>query len=99
MSAQRLGEQKLRRLRRTTGLDVVRAWAFGGYGYAWVVADPDHPDRHRHGWYDVKDDTWGFDDNQAAFNYGGHFDTCHELFPDVDRWQSSIAWQEWMASP
>jgi hypothetical protein len=77
MSAQRLSDRKTRWLSRQVGLDVVRAWAHGGYIYDFVVA-ADNPDRHRHGWYDKKTGEWGLHEWTGLQS---HYDTCFtELF-------------------
>lgn len=78
MSAQRLSDKSARRISRATGLDIVRAWAHGGYVFDFVIASPDHPEKHEHGWFDKKTGQWGLD------NFAGHahYDTCFtELFP------------------
>lgn len=77
MSAQRLSEKTTRRLSRTIGMEVVRAWAHGGYVYDFVVAS-ENRFRHLHGWYDKKTGEWALRDE----TYRGHYDTCYsELFP------------------
>ena len=79
MSAQRLSEKKTRWLSAQIGIQVVRAWAHGGYTYDFVVADP-NPARHVHGWYDLKTGEWGL---QPWTERGTHYDTCFtELFPE-----------------
>lgn len=77
MSAQRLGERRRRRLERNTGLEIVRAWAHGGYIYDFVVAAPEHPGGHVHGWYDSKTKQWEL----GTPGHTTHYDTCPELFP------------------
>ena len=64
MGAQRLSERKTRRIARDTGLPVIRAWAHGGYTYDFVTQG------HLHGWYDLKDGTWGI-----ALNVRTHYNT------------------------
>jgi hypothetical protein len=78
MSAQRLGDKKIRRLARDTGLPVVRAWAHGGYIYDFVTQG------HLHGWYSLKSGEWGIENGYVV-----HYNTCEprsgeidELFPD-----------------
>jgi hypothetical protein len=78
MSAQRLGAKKTRWLARQIGMDVVRAWAHGGYTYDFVVVDSE-PEGHLHGWYDLKTGEWGL---REPGNRHMHYDTCFtELFP------------------
>ena len=77
MSAQRLSDKSARRISRAMGLEVVRAWAHGGYVYDFVIA-ADNKDRHQHGWYDKKTGQWDLD----APGVWSHYDTCFtELFP------------------
>lgn len=71
MSAQVLNDRSTRRIARSTGLDVVRAWAWGGYTMYFVTAD------HRHGWWDKKTSEWGFDEDADVMHYA----SCRELFP------------------
>jgi len=79
VSAQRLNDKSTRRISRNTGLEVVRAWSHGGYIFDFVVADPEHPARHRHGWYDKK--TGEYAVRQPNVDQT-HYDTCFtELFP------------------
>jgi hypothetical protein len=81
MSAQRLSDRKTRWLSKQIGMDVVRAWAHGGYTYDFVVADDpdDNPDRHLHGWFDLKTDEWGLREPGGEQT---HYNTCFtELFP------------------
>ena len=79
MSAQRLSDKTTRRLSRATGLEVVRAWAHGGYVFDFVIADDDVPERHLHGWYDKKTGDWELEEpGQRDI----HYHTCFtELFP------------------
>jgi hypothetical protein len=70
MGSQRLSERSTRRIARSTGLDVVRAWAHGGYTFEFVTLD------HRHGWWDKKTGEWGLDAGKPT-----HYTSCHELFP------------------
>jgi hypothetical protein len=71
MSAQRLSDKSIRRIERSTGLPVVRAWAHGGYVFNFVTAD------HRHGAWDKKTGRWEFHDNPM------HYTSCAEMFPEV----------------
>lgn len=70
MSVQRLNDRSRRRIERSTGLDIRRAWANGGYTFMFVTAD------HRHGFWDKKTGEWDWDDEQV------HFTSCRELFGD-----------------
>jgi hypothetical protein len=69
MSAQRLNDRSRRRIERSTGLEIVRAWAHGGYVFNFVTPE------HRHGWWDKKTGEWGWDDDPV------HYSSCTELFP------------------
>jgi hypothetical protein len=79
VSAQRLSEKSTRRLSRATGLEIVRAWAHGGYTFDFVVADPESPVAHRHGWYDKKTGNWALLDEHEDRHL--HYNTCPEMFP------------------
>ena len=89
MSAQRLSPRSVRRIERATGQPIVRAWSHGGYVFPFVVADPERPDGHRHGWYDKHGSgSWGWADDPPR-----HYTSCRdELFaeamgvPDDPRW-------------
>lgn len=48
MGTQVLGYRWLRRMRETTGQNIVRAWGHGSYRHDFVTAD------HQHGWFDLK---------------------------------------------
>ena len=72
MSAQTLNPRSTRRVARSTGLDVIRAWSHGGYTFSFVTAD------HRHGWWSKKDGVWGWDEDGGL---SPHYSSCHELFP------------------
>lgn len=70
MSAQSLGPRWIRRLRRVTGLDVVRGWSHGGYDLAFATAD------HQHGWFDIKayrgvtsGQAWGIEEPDQVVHY------------------------------
>ena len=78
MSAQRLSEKSTRRLSRATGLEVVRAWAHGGYTFDFVVAADDVPEGHRHGWFDKKTGDWELEEPGSR---DIHYNTCREMFP------------------
>lgn len=58
------------------GMEVVRAWAHGGYTYDFVVA-AENSVGHLHGWYDTKTGEFGLDDHPRI----AHYNTCRELFP------------------
>lgn len=73
MSAQRLSARSTRRIARSTGLDVVRAWAHGGYTMAFVTAD------HRHGYWHKTTGEWRFAADDEAL---AHYVSCRELFPE-----------------
>jgi hypothetical protein len=70
VSAQRLSARSVRRIERGTGLAIRRAWAHGGYVFAFVTTD------HRHGWWDKKTGEWGWDASPLA-----HYSSCDEMFP------------------
>lgn len=79
MSVQRLNDKNAAKIARATGLDVVRAWSHGVHHvYAFVVADPDHPDLHRHGEYDDRDGSFVL---AGIGRHVVHYSTCRELFP------------------
>lgn len=68
MGSQRLGEKKTKRLANNLHLDIIRAWAHGGYTYDFVTND------HKHGWYNITTNTWGFFSSPRCYN------TCKDLF-------------------
>ncbi|USH45322.1 hypothetical protein SEA_RUTHIEJR_44 [Mycobacterium phage Ruthiejr] len=70
MSAQRLSDRSRRRIERSTGLAIVRAWAHGGYVFDFVTVD------HRHGSWDKRTGEWQLDDDPT------HYSSCRELFPE-----------------
>lgn len=72
MSAQRLSDRSRRRIERSTGLAIRRAWAHGGYAFAFVTND------HRHGVWDKKTGEWQWDDDPL------HYTSCREMFPEDD---------------
>jgi hypothetical protein len=79
MGSQRLGAKRIRRVARSTGLEIVRAWAHGGYTFDFVTTD------HRHGWWDSKTGDWGWLEGIRLT----HYTSCHELFPqDFDAAQN-----------
>ncbi|MEU9415137.1 hypothetical protein [Streptomyces sp. NPDC048272] len=71
MSAQQLSPRSTRRIARSTGLNVVRAWGHGKYVMPFVTAD------HRHGWWDKKTGKWAFEAEGEVV----HYTSCSELFP------------------
>jgi hypothetical protein len=71
MGCQRLGVRWVRRLARITGENVIAGWGHGGYVHGFVTAD------HRHGWHDLKDGTWGFDDPDDQM----HYSSCNDRWP------------------
>jgi hypothetical protein len=71
VGAQRLNDRSTRRIARSTGLDVVRAWSSGGYEFDFVTAD------HRHGWWSKRDGSWGW----AGDDVTPHYSSCADLFP------------------
>ncbi len=71
MSAQILSAKSTRRVARSTGLDIVRAWGRGGYVFGFVTAD------HRHGAWDKKTGEWEYTDPGRVL----HYTSCAELFP------------------
>lgn len=72
MGAQRLSDKKTRKIARVTGLPVIRAWSHGGYTHDFVTAG------HLHGWYDLKDGTWGI-----AAQVRTHYNTCWPTSPSA----------------
>lgn len=54
MSIQRVGERKRRRLERLIDESIHYAYANGGYSWFFITDD------HRHGWYDLKTEEWGW---------------------------------------
>jgi hypothetical protein len=75
MGTVRLGPKYLRRISRTTGLDVIRAWGWGGYTFGFVTSD------HRHGYWHKRDQSWEFADPNDRWQ---HVASCRELFPGYD---------------
>ncbi|HZB28944.1 MAG TPA: hypothetical protein VE465_02140 [Streptosporangiaceae bacterium] len=70
MSASVLSARSTRRIARSTGLDILRAWSNGGYTMAFVTAD------HRHGWWDKKTGDWELYTGDVM-----HYSSCDALFP------------------
>ena len=70
MSAQVLNDRSTRRIARSTGLNIARAWSNGGYTMGFVTAD------HQHGWWDKKTGEWEWDSEPM------HYSSCRELFPE-----------------
>lgn len=70
MSAQRLSDRSVRRIERSTGLSIVRAWAHGDYTFYFVTTD------HRHGSWSKKTEEWQFEVGEPR-----HYSSCEELFP------------------
>jgi hypothetical protein len=73
VSAQQLSDRSRRRIERSTGLSIRRAWAHGGYTFAFVTDD------HRHGWWDKKTGEWQWE--VSPF----HYTSCEDMFPDTER--------------
>jgi hypothetical protein len=71
VSAQVLSPRSTRRIARSTGLDIIRAWAHGGYTMDFVTAD------HRHGLWDKKTGDWEWETGRVF-----HYSSCRELFPE-----------------
>lgn len=69
MSSQRLGDKARRRIERTIGEPVLRAWSHGGYTMDFVTPD------HRHGWWDKKTGEFGW--AEPSF----HYTSCRETWP------------------
>lgn len=89
MGTQRLNPKSTRRIARSTGLDVVRAWGHGGYVMSFVTAD------HKHGAWDKKTGRWELEDDDHGQVM--HFSTCRELFPDwvpprPPHWPADAPW-------
>lgn len=78
MSAQVLSPRSTRRIARSTGLDIVRAWSHGGYIMTFVTAD------HQHGMWDKKTGEWEWDDDPTF-----HYSSCSELFPSTSEGAST----------
>lgn len=69
MSAQVLSARSTRRIARSTGLDVVRAWSYGGYVMAFVTS------AHEHGTWDKKTGEWEWEQPPVR-----HFTSCVAMF-------------------
>ena len=73
MSAQRLSDKSRRRIERSTGLSIVRAWSHGGWGHRIAFVTDDH----RHG-------TWHKSTGEVQWDTRVlHYTSCHEMFPEV----------------
>jgi len=72
MSAQVLSPRTVRRVERRTGLNIVRAWAHGGYTYEFVTA------AHVHGVYDLRTGTYEYIPTRNVI----HYTSCTRLFGD-----------------
>jgi hypothetical protein len=71
MSASRLSEKSVRRIERSTGLDVARAWSHGGYWLSFVVITPSG---HEHGeWHRRSGEV------HYPLTEPWHYNTCREL--------------------
>lgn len=70
MSAQRLSPRSVRRIERSTGLHILRAWSHGGYVMAFVTA------AHVHGEWDKKTGEYRYIPNSQVV----HYTSCAELF-------------------
>lgn len=73
MGAQQLNARSVRRIARSTGLDVIRGWSHGGYVMCFVTAG------HQHGWWNKKNEEWGFDCHPV------HYTSCRQLFPGEEQ--------------
>lgn len=69
MSASRLNARSTRRIARSTGLNVIRAWSDGGYTMSFVTGD------HVHGRWNKVSEKWVTFENPVI-----HFATCADLF-------------------
>jgi hypothetical protein len=73
MSTQNVGLRWLNRLSKTTGKNIVRGWAHGGYQLDFVTDD------HLHGQYDMKTGKFFYYDEDDTI----HYSTCYtELWPE-----------------
>jgi hypothetical protein len=66
-----LSDRSARRIARSVGLEITRAWGHGSYVHTFVTPE------HRHGWYSVKSGEWGWEAEPPV-----HKTSCGELFPD-----------------
>lgn len=69
MSVQVLNDRSCRRIQRSTGETVLRAWANGGYVFEFVTPE------HRHGWWDKKTGGWGWIPDEDVC----HFTSCKQF--------------------
>lgn len=71
MGTQVLSPRSMRRIARSTGLEILRAWASGGYVFGFVTPG------HRHGWWDKKTGEWGWETDDDFC----HYTSCRDMFP------------------
>jgi hypothetical protein len=71
MGAQVLSPRSTRRIARSTGLNIIRAWSHGGYVMGFVTSD------HKHGRWDKKTGDWEWE-REGEFL---HYSSCRTLFP------------------
>jgi hypothetical protein len=69
MGAQRLNDKSRRRIERSTGLTIWRAFSFENTMRVFITTD------HRHGWWNRLTEEWGWIEKPT------HFTSCHEQFP------------------
>jgi hypothetical protein len=68
MGASVVGKKLTSRVKRETGLDIVRVWGHGDYAFPFVTA------AHEHGVWDKKTGAWEWQRNPT------HYTSCRELF-------------------
>lgn len=83
MGAQVLSARSTRRIAKSTGQPVVRAWSHGGYVMGFVTAD------HRHGWWHRRDGDWDWDGEDEVI----HYSSCEKLFPGFSLLEAA-GWSE-----
>lgn len=71
MSAQRLSPKNVTKIAQHTGLDVLMAWAHGGYDFEFVTAD------HRHGLFNKVSKEWRFYTEDDYFLHYSPFCQVH----------------------
>jgi hypothetical protein len=81
MSAQRLSDKNTKKIAKAIGLDVVRAWAHGGYTFDFVTSD------HIHGWYEKITGEFGVYDRDEPNIY--HYTTCPDKSEDWNHYDIS----------